>query len=573
LRDELWRLRYERFFQKHDRNPKMTPIPSPLHPSRLGLVGRARHTLVAAAVATALGVFSAPAIHAQAASAADLQNLQEQIQKLQREVERMKAQQAAQSAGPPAQPQSPSPLVSTPKASGQAATAPSPTFMAGPVKVTLGGFVELMVVNRSRNESADWASNFNTAIPFPNSHNYYLSEFHLTERQSRVAALFQGPDTDTWATEAYVEGDFGGAGGTANNNESSSFSPRVRHYFADVTYKPFGGNLLFGQTWSLITGNKQGIVARGENIPLTIDGQYVPGFNWLRVPQIRYTQKLNDMFTAAFSVENPAALVTSNASTGAPALGVIFNNPGLNNSFSPPNGAAFAPNNVTLDWLPDLVAKAAVDPGFGHYEVFVTERFFRSRDIVAGQQRNVKTNATGIGGSLIIPVVPKIIDFQASFIAGRGVGRYGSAQLPDATINPGTLAVEPLRGMSALAGVTFRPAPAWTFYGYVGEEQVSKKDFFATAGGKTYGYGYGNSLFDNSGCGTEGIGSCAANTSRIVSGTLGGWWKFYQGWLGNGQVGISDTWVKREIFSGVGGDPNTSINIALISFRYYPFQK
>jgi hypothetical protein len=551
----------------------MTPIPSPLHPSTLGLMGRARHTLVAAAVATALGVFSAPAIHAQAASAADLQNLQEQIQKLQREVDRMKAQQAGQAAGPPAQPQSPPPFVSTPKASGQAATAPSPTFMAGPVKVTLGGFVELMVVNRSRNESADWASNFNTAIPFPNSHNYYLSEFHLTERQSRVSSLFQGPETDTWATEAYVEGDFGGAGGTANNNESSSFSPRVRHYFADVTYKPFGGNLLFGQTWSLITGNKQGIVARGENIPLTIDGQYVPGFNWLRVPQIRYTQKLNDMFTAAFSVENPAALVTSNASSGAPALGVIFNNPGLNNSFSPPNGAAFAPNNVTLDWLPDLVAKAAVDPGFGHYEVFVTERFFRSRDIVTGQQRNVKTNATGIGGSLIIPVVPKILDFQASVIAGRGVGRYGSAQLPDATINPGTLAVEPLRGMSALAGVTFRPASAWTFYGYVGEEQVSKKDFFATAGGKTYGYGYGNSLFDNSGCGTEGVGSCAANTSRIVSGTLGGWWKFYQGWLGNGQVGISDTWVKREIFSGVGGDPNTSINIALISFRYYPFQK
>jgi hypothetical protein len=94
-----------------------------------------------------------------------------------------------------------------------------------------------------------------------------------------------------------------------------------------------------------------------------------------------------------------------------------------------------------------------------------------------------------------------------------------------------------------------------------------------TAGGKTYGYGYGNSLFDNGGCGTEGVGSCAANTSRIVSGAVGGWWKFYQGWLGNGQVGISETWVKREIFSGVGGDPNTSINIALVSFRYYPFQK
>jgi hypothetical protein len=542
------------------------------------LEGRARHGLVAAAVATALGVLSVPAaMAADTATTADLQKLQEQVQKLQVEIDRLKAQQAQQPAPAqqptPAQPQSPSPLVASPKDSAKPGSAPSPSFMAGPVKVTLGGFVELMVVNRDRNESADWASNFNAAIPYPNSHNYYLSEFHLTERQSRVQALFQGPDSDTWATEAYVEGDFGGAGGTANNNESSSFSPRVRHYFADVTYRPLGGNLLFGQTWSLITGNKQGIVARAENIPLTIDGQYLPGFNWLRVPQIRYTQKLNDMFTAGVSVENPAALITSNSSTGAPALGTIFNNPGASNSFTPPNGATFAPNNVTLDWLPDIVAKVAADPGFGHYEAFVTERFFRSRNIVPGQQTNVKTNATGFGGSLILPVVPKLVDFQASVLAGKGVGRYGSTQLPDATVNPGTLGVEPLRGFSTLAGLIVRPAPMWTFFGYVGEEQVSKKDFYVTAGGKTYGYGYGNALFDNGGCETEGVGSCAANTSRIVSGTVGGWWKFYQGWLGNGQVGLTDTWIKREIFSGVGGDPNTNINITMVSFRYYPFQK
>jgi uncharacterized small protein (DUF1192 family) len=550
----------------------MKLIPSQLHHGAPGLQNGARHGLLAAAVAAALGVLATPAaVAADTVSAADLQKLQEQVERLQREIDRMKAQQAQQPA--PASPQAPSPLVASPKEPANAGTAPAPTFMAGPVKVTLGGFVELMVVNRDRNESADWASNFNTAIPYPNSHNYFLSEFHLTERQSRVQSLFQGPDSDTWATEAYVEGDFGGAGGTANYNESNSFSPRIRHYFADVTYKPFGGNLLFGQTWSLVTGFKQGIVARGENIVLTIDGQYVPGFNWLRVPQIRFTKKVNDMFSAAVSVENPAALITSNSTTGAPALGTIFNNPGASNSFTPPNGATFAPNNVTLDWLPDVVAKVAIDPGFGHYEAFATERFFRARNITAGAQTNVKTNATGFGGNLILPVIPKVVDFQASVIAGRGVGRYGSAQLPDATVNPGTLGVEPLRGFSALAGLILRPAPMWTFFGYVGEEQVSKKSYNVTAALKTYGYGYGNALFDNSGCETEGVGSCAANTSRIVSGTLGGWWKFYQGWLGNGQVGLTDTWIKREIFSGVGGDPSANINITMISFRYYPFQK
>jgi hypothetical protein len=550
----------------------MTVIQSQLRLGAPRLERRSRHGLVAAAVAAALGVLSAPAaMAADTTTTAELQKLQEQVQKLQVEIDRMKAQQAQQPT--PAQPQSPSPPVASPKDSAKPASAPSPSFMAGPVKVTLGGFVELMVVNRDRNESADWASNFNTAIPYPNSHNYYLSEFHLTERQSRVQALFQGPDSETWGTEAYVEGDFGGAGGTANYNESNSFSPRIRHYFADVTYKPYGANLLFGQTWSLITGFKQGIVARSENIPLTIDGQYLPGFNWLRVPQIRFTDKLNDMLTAAVSVENPAALISSPA-----VAGTIFNNPGASNSFTPPNGGAFAPNNVTLDYLPDIVVKVAADPGFGHYEAFATERFFRSRNITVGAQTNVKTNATGFGGSMILPVVPKLVDFQASVIAGRGVGRYGSAQLPDATVNPGTFSVEPLRGFSALAGLIVRPAPMWTFFGYVGEEQVSKKEYNLTVAGKTTPYGYGNSLFDNSGCETEGAGICTANTSRIVSGTLGGWWKFYQGWLGNGQVGITDTWIKREIFGGVvgvGADPNpsTNINITMVSFRYYPFQK
>jgi hypothetical protein len=491
------------------------------------------------------------------ADQADMQGLQDQINKLQREMDKMKAQQAQTTPAPAA----------AAKPSGDKAAAP--VFMAGPVKVTLGGFVELMVVNRSRNESADWASNFNTGIPFPNSHNYYLSEFHLTERQSRVSGLVQGPDSDEWATEGYLEMDFGGAGGTANYNESNSFSPRVRHFFADVTYKETGTNLLFGQSWSLITGNKQGIVARGENIPLTIDGQYIPGFNWLRTPQIRLTQKFNDMVTAAVSVENPAVLVT-----GTAVAGTIYNNPGAGNSFTPPNGGTFSANNVTDDYLPDLVAKVAIDPGFGHYEVFATERFFRARDILTGQQHNVKTNATGFGGSMILPVVPKIVDFQASFIGGRGVGRYGSAQLPDATIDPTPgRGLQPLRGFSALAGLTVKPAPAWTFYGYVGEEQVSRAPYEAVVAGKLTGFGYGDSLYDNSGCGTEGVGTCTANTSRIVSGTLGGWWKFYSGWLGNAQVGLSDTWIKREIFSGVGGDPNTNINIALVSFRYYPFQK
>jgi hypothetical protein len=203
-----------------------------------------------------------------------------------------------------------------------------------------------------------------------------------------------------------------------------------------------------------------------------------------------------------------------------------------------------------------VILKAALDPGWGHYEAFVLNRWFRARDITAGDQHNVKSTGQGYGANLILPLVPKMLDFQAGILAGKGVGRYGSAQLPDVTSNPNTLGLTPLRGLQALLGLTFRPVSTLTTFVYAGKEMVDKQYWnFNTAKLGNYGYGYGDPLAVNTGCETEGVGTCAANTSQIISGTVGGWWKWYQGSLGNAQVGITDTYIKREIFSGVGGDP------------------
>jgi hypothetical protein len=546
--------------------PKMTPIRAELHRSWPRLCGRARPTAVAAAVATALGVFLAPAAMSQTASQADVQSLKQQVQKLQQEIDHLQQQQQ-QSVPPP-------PAYEEPAHNVAEAAAAGPSFHAGPVKVTLGGFVELMAIDRNRNESADWASNFNGSIPYPNSHNYYLSEFHLTERQSRIAALVEGPDGGSIHPEAYVETDFGGAGGTANYNESNSFSPRVRHFYADLNDKDTGAFFLFGQTWSMITAQKAGLEVRNENIPQTIDGQYVPGFSWLRVPQIRFVEKFNDAFSVGASLENPAEQVTNNTSAGAPALSdLYYQNPGATNSFTAANNSTAA--NITTDYLPDVILKAAVDPGWGHYEAFVLNRWFRSRDITTGAQDNIHSTGQGYGANILLPIVPKMLDFQAGVLAGKGIGRYGSAQLPDVTANPTTLGLTPLRGMQALLGLVFRPAPMVTTFVYAGKEMVDAQYTNVTVGTKTYGYGYGDPNFaSNAGCETEG-GTCGANTSQILSGTLGGWWKFYSGPLGNAQIGLTDTYIKRESFASAlgGGGPDTNINIFLVSFRYYPFQK
>ncbi len=86
-------------------------------------------------------------------------------------------------------------------------------------------------------------------------------------------------------------------------------------------------------------------------------------------------------------------------------------------------------------------------------------------------------------------------------------------------------------------------------------------------------FGYGNPLYDNSGCGIEGSGACAANTERVEQAAIGAWWKYYQGALGNLQVGLHASYTNRKAFDGVGGDPDTDMTVGMLSFRFYPYQR
>jgi hypothetical protein len=528
---------------------------------RRGVVARVRRSaLIAAAVAATLGALSPPTVRAQASSD-DIQALKNQVQQLQRQIDRIQAQQQAAQQTPQAPPPPAAPFPGAQQSLENVSK--NPVFYAGPVKLTPNGWVELMTVTRNRNEADDWASNFNTGIPYPNSHNYSLSEFHETARQSRVAIMAEGPDTERVATRAYLETDFGGSTTNGNNNQSTSFGPRIRLFLADLRDKDTGWYLMFGQNWSLVTAERKGVEARNENIPVTIDGQYVPGFSWLRVPQIRIAKMFGDVFGVAFSAENPAAQVAANSSSGAPALNAFYNTPGASNAFS---------GNITTDSMPDFVLKAALDPGWGHYEVFGIERTFQSRYTAKAAQTTQTTSGGGGGVNVLMPLLPWV-DFQAGFLGGKGIGRYGSSGLPDVTVNPVDGSLKTLSGYQLLVGLVTHPVPQWTLYGYFGIEHDDALAYTVVAGGKTYGYGYGSPLFDNSGCETEGASACAANTSNIRSGTIGSWWKFYQGPLGNAQVGLSDTYIDREIYSGIGGAPSTNINILLLSFRYYPFTK
>jgi len=506
---------------------------------------------IAIAVALALGTVARVDAAEQAGGeeAQRLDELQRQVQQLQRELERMKAEQDTRA------------VQATPEATQaptQTGAAPAdPGFKAGPLTVTFGGFAELAAIYRNRNQVADISSNFNTGIPYPNARQYHLSEFRGSARQSRFSVLTQGPQGDPASVEAYLEMDFQSSAPTANSVESDSYNPRLRHFYATYRRRSDDSYMLAGQAYSLATLLKKGLVPRQEQIPISIDGQYVVGFNWTRNPQLRVVKNFAGKAALGLSLESPQAIVFNGPNNPVPIPVTTL-----------PGGQLFAPTvNYSVDVAPDVIAKVAWDPGFGHYEAYGLGRAFRDR---VGQENHV-TYGGGVGVGAILPLSPEL-DLQFSGLAGRGIGRYGSAQLPDVAVKPNG-ELEPVSAYQALLGAIYRPTRDWTLYAYAGIEDADSRHYTATLNGTTLGFGYGSPLYDNSGCEIEGSNLCAANTSRVEQGTLGAWWKYYQGTLGNLQFGIMGSYTKRRAFDGIGGDPDTDITMAMVSFRYYPYQR
>ncbi len=101
------------------------------------------------------------------------------------------------------------------------------------------------------------------------------------------------------------------------------------------------------------------------------------------------------------------------------------------------------------------------------------------------------------------------------------------------------------------------------------------------------GRGYGNVAANNSGCATEGVplndfnpssgSNCAGDIRLIQEGTLGFWYKFYQGPKGRFQFGMQYSYITKNAWSGTGGVPTGGLaigskavdNMIFTSLRYY----
>ena len=437
-----------------------------------------------------------------------------------------------------------------------------------------GSFIAGETIWRQRGLAADVNTPF-SSIPFNGAQNGNLSEFNASGRQSRIALLAEGK-VGGMTLRGYYESDWLSAGTTSNSNESNSYTNRQRQIFAQVQSD---GGWIFtgGQMWSLATETKSLLDNRSENLPMTIDSQYNAGFTWERQYGARLVKDFGKKAAIGFALEEPQTLTVGggglSATTGP---GVVYQLPGtlgglLNNQA-----------NYSFNLSPDFVAKAAFEPGWGHYEIYGIARLFRDRVYPnAGTKSaagvfNSTASAGGIGGNIRVPTFHKKLDVGLHVLAGAGVGRYGSSTLADVTFKPDG-SFEPLRGGSALGSLELHATPKLDVFSYYGGDYVQRALY--TVGGTQLGYG--RPTLASTGCSTEvapaaggastaaGPANCSPDTRAVQEFTLGYWYDFYKGNRGRLRQAVQYSYFTKNTWRGTGGSPSAVDNMVWTSFRYY----
>jgi hypothetical protein len=471
------------------------------------------------------------------------------------------------------------------------------------ITITPGGFTAAETVWRQHAIGADINTPFNS-IPYPGSSQAHLSEFYGSARQSRLSMLAQG-QLDNMKITGYVETDFLGTGITSNNNESDSYVMRFRQFWGQSALNN-GWTFTGGQMWSLVTETKVGEDNRTEATPLTIDPQYTVGFSWARQYALRAVKNFGNRAWLGFSIENSQETLTAHGNIANSFLlgsqgnsGGLYN-PGINGCSSTLAGTTVTTSctnvaNYSYNASPDFIGKLAFQGLGGHYEIFGIGTQFRDRIFPnagltvpsALGAYNANTWTGGGGANARWSLFSKHFDFGIHGLAGKGLGRYGTAGLSDATITYNGH-VAPINNYQGLLTLEYH-SPKWDWYGNGGIEYDGRTQFLNAKGVPNVGYGAVD--LSSYGCGIEtlpssaltagfnpgGLANCTADTKDIWEGTAGFWYKPYNGPKGRLQMGFQYSYVTKQAWFGGGGktpippdaNPNALDNMFFTSFRYY----
>jgi hypothetical protein len=362
------------------------------------------------------------------------------------------------------------------------------------------------------------------------------------------------------------------AGVTSNNNQSNSYTLRQRQLWADAKLHN-GWDFSGGQGWSLATETTQGLTRGTEILPATVDAQYTAGFVWARQYSFRVSKDIGKKFFAGIGIENAEALFPSGQ--GIPT-NLLIGSPGVGGGLYNLNA------NYSFNLTPDFIAKVAIEPGWGHWELFGVGRSFRDRIYpTTGSPFNSTVWGGGIGGGFRGPLASKKVTIGLKGLYGEGIGRYGSSGIADITLRPDAT-ISPLHGFSALSTLEINPNPRLSVYMNYGGDYVGR-DYVTTSTGSEVGYG--TYTANMSGCNAEvkagGSTSpsvpanCGGSNKDVQEFTAGYWYNMYNGPKGRLRYGLQYAWFERDLWSGQGGTTNPSNsakgtdNMFWTSLRYY----
>jgi hypothetical protein len=394
---------------------------------------------------------------------------------------------AAPAAAPPV-PAAALPPVPRAAAPQQAADVPSSPLQIhlGDVSITPIGFMDMTGFWRDKDAASSMGSNFGS-IPYNNTVQGNLSEFHFSEQNSRIGfrvdGVFKG-----YRFIGYNEFDFNGtSGSTALAVNNGAIVPRLRLYWVDV--RKGAVEFLAGQSWSLMVPNRKGLSALPGDLfySQVIDINYIAGLTWSRQPGLRILfHGPQDKVNLGLSVEQGDQYIGGSGGGGVitlpSALAALV--PTQLDSAGNISGAAYL-QSPTLN--PDIIAKAAFDPSSRlHFEVGGILSTFRTAGLASPWTHHT-TTGEGVTFGLNAGIT-KNVRAVASGMFSDGEGRYLFGAAPDIIVRAdGSLSPLHSEGWTSGLEGTFKNT---LLYAYYSGDYIGRNVALDANGTSLIGYGY-----------------------------------------------------------------------------------
>ena len=374
------------------------------------------------------------------------------------------------------------------------------------------GFLDATSIFRTTNMTTQGGGSIGTSfgsIPFNNTILGRDSEEKFSTQNSRIGLRVES-DAGGGHVTGYLEADFLGYLAPNGNVTSNSDSLRMRLYWVD--YKRGMWEVLGGQSWSLLTPNRNGLSALPGDLfyGQEMDTNYLLGLTWARQTGIRVILHPTKSWAIGVSAENPQQLIPSTVTfpSTVPAADSANNYGGQFDSNSGNTSSTTGVNNTSIPNLaPDLIAKTAVDFGpeghHVHFDVAGLLRTFRAVNLVSSPSSGLTPSNTnystihggGVAGTLNIELIKNLHFIATSFYSYAG-GRYiASTAGPDVIIRPDG-SISGIHSGSGIGGFEYQITPKLMFYGYASGAYFGRNvgQVVTTAGGITTttnsGYGF-----------------------------------------------------------------------------------